>query len=350
MANEKNHHPGCPQCRSNRTVKEGKRNGTERFKCLVCGKWFGINRRRPYFSSVEVLIDHLDGIPLRKIGFQKKVCAATILTRVRNELRLLPANAEVTRRYCGHFSGILVFDGKYLNVKGYAKGLVLLWGIDFLTHDIPHFFLAPSENYLAALNYFQKLRNLNYPLIYLVCDDNQAFKMAAKYVFPAVIIQTCLSHYKESMKRDLGIKSLLDTKLAEFYSSVESLFKRRLELVSFTRELVVIYAKFKDHPRCLAWIEDLMRRRKELLAYHQLLNVPNTTNLLEAYNSHLEARLKSLRGFQSPQSAVLWLNGYILRRRLKPFTDCTQPFKHLNGKCSLEKSLKRGLKLPQIFT
>lgn len=174
--------------------------------------------------------------------------------------------------------------------------------------------------------------------------------MAARYVFPKVIIQTCLNHYKESLRRDLGVRSLASTKLAEFCAAVESLFTRRLELVSFTRELAVIYARFKDHPRCLAWITDLMNRRQELLAYHQLPNVPNTTNLLEAYNSHLEARLKSLKGFQSPQSAILWLNGYILRRRLKPFTDCTKQFRHLNGKCSLGRSLRRGLKLPQIFT
>lgn len=316
---------------------------------MACGKWFSLNRLKEDINPQELLVDHLDGIPLRKIGWQKGISAPTVSRSVRLELTKLPSNFEITSYYANRFSGILAFDGKYVNVKGHQNGLVLLWGVDFLTHDVPHFSLAPSENYIAALQYFQKLKNLSYNLIYMVCDDNQAFKVAARYVYPSVIIQTCLNHYKESIRRDLGIRSTEDAVLKEFYFLVESLFTRRLELVSFTREVAVIYARFKDNSRCLYWVEDLMRRRRELLAYHQLPNIPNTTNLIEAYNSHLEARLISIKGFQSPRTATLWLNGYILRRRLKPFTDCTKQFKKLNGNCSLFYSLKRGLNLPKLF-
>ena len=62
-------------------------------------------------------------------------------------LKTLPSNIGISRKYCdpSRFCGYLVFDGKYLNVKGYAKGVVLLWGIDFETHDVPHYLLAPPN-------------------------------------------------------------------------------------------------------------------------------------------------------------------------------------------------------------
>lgn len=43
-----------------------------------------------------------------------------------------------------------------------------------------------------------------------------------------------------------------------------------------------------------SWIEDLMIRRKELTNYHQFENAPNTTNLIESYNSQLEQRTNLL--------------------------------------------------------
>ncbi len=39
----------------------------------------------------------------------------------------------------------------------------------------------------------------------------------------------------------------------------------------------------------------------------------------------------------------------MIRRRTKPFTDCEEPFKHLNGKCSLEVVLKNDVDFPKIL-
>jgi len=232
-------------------------------------------------------------------------------------------------------------------VKGYEKKIPLLWGVDFLTHDIPIYRLATKENYVNCLEYFQLLKSINYPLKYLVCDDNEAIKMAARYIYPKVVIQTCLNHYKENIRKDLKVRS--SKQYQDFMNRIESLFLPRLDFVSFTRELFDVYTAFKDDRKCVRWIEDIRRKEKELLAYNQFKGVPRTTNLVEAYNSHIQARLKSIKGFNSFHSADRWLNGYVLRRRLRPFTDCNHRFKHLNGKCSLEKTLKRGLKLPNLF-
>ncbi len=69
-------------------------------------------------------------------------------------------------------------------------------------------------------------------------------------------------------------------------------------------------------------------------------HIPQTTNLIESYNSHLEGRLKTIKGFESFTHADNWLNAYFLRRRLKPFTDCSGKFATLNGTCSMEQTMK----------
>lgn len=298
-------------------------------------------------SAKEFLNLHLDGIPHRKIAHQKSIAPMTSYRKSAGALKDLPRNNDFTRKYCNRFGGYLVFDGKYIAVKDYEKKIPLLWGVDFLTHDIPVYRLAIKENYVNCLEYFRILTSIDYPLKYLVCDDNEAIKMAASYVYPKAIIQSCLNHYQENMRRDLNVRS--GKEYQNFMNRIENLFLKRLDFVSFTRELFDIYAEFKSDQKCVYWIEDIRRKEKELLAYNQFKDVPRTTNIIEAYNSHLQARLKAIKGFNSFHSADRWLNGYILRRRLKPFTDCNHKFKHLNGKCSLEKTLKRGLKLPNLF-
>lgn len=261
----------------------------------------------------------------------------------------LPTCSFVTSKYCGpsKWGGMLVFDGKYLSVKGYKKDIPIIWGVDYQTHDIPHFLLAPSESYIACKEYFTAIKNLGYNLKYLVSDDNSAIRQALEYVYPNAVFQLCLNHYKESIRRDLGIRS--SEKYRQFFFEVESLFTNRLDLVSFTWAITDLYKKYLNEPRCLSWIEDLMIRRKELTNYHKFTGAPNTTNLIESYNSQLEQRTKAIKGFQSFKYATIWLNGFVLRRRLSEFTDCREPFKHLNGKKSLEVTLKGNIKIPNFI-
>lgn len=66
------------------------------------------------------------------------------------------------------------------------------------------------------------------------------------------------------------------------------------------------------------------------------LNIPKTTNLIEGYNSQLELRLASIRGFETTKTAKNYINAWIIKRRFTKFTDCKKPFKSLNGKTPLE--------------
>ncbi len=94
---------------------------------------------------------------------------------------------------------------------------------------------------------------------------------------------------------------------------------------------------------------DIAKRSPDLFAYTKPPHIPRTNNLIESFNSHLQGRLKTIKGFQNFKTAKLWLNAFFLKRRLKPFTDCTKQFKKLNGKSSLQQTLKDNYKVEDIL-
>ena len=257
------------------------------------------------------------------------VSPSTVSRRINGYLKSLPLNADVTRKYCSKFCGILVLDGKYVKIKGYSKKLALIWGADYLSHDIPHFKLSPSENYHSSLSYFQSLRLLNYPLRCLVSDDNVSFKLAALKVYPKTVIQTCTNHFKENVRRTLGTRSNLTYQ--PFIKELEALFSKKRAEPEFTRLAQKIYYIWNDDYSTKSILLDIARRKDELIGYTKVPLTPYTTNLIEAYNSHLQGRLKSLKSFGNFHHAKRWLNGYILKRRLTKFTE------------------KANLKLPNFF-
>lgn len=291
----------------------------------------------------------MDGISLRKVGLHTKHSGVGIYKRTTKFFKGIISNLELTIKYVDmdKCSGYLEVDGTYISVKGFERKLVLIWGIDYLSHDIPHYTIGKAENYQTMLAYFKRLQLVGYRVKYLVCDDNEAIKMAARYIYPGVVIQTCLKHYRTNIQNDLELKT--SDNYLEFYIEIDRIFTRRLCNVEVAWEVARLYEKYKSDRRCLYWLTDIMQRREELTNYHMYEDTPNTTNLIEVYNSHLKGRLKSIKGFKSLKSARLWINGYIVKRRLSNFTSCGKKFKHLNGKCSLEKVLKNNQKLPQIF-
>ena len=292
-------------------------------------------------------LDHLDGMPLRKIADRYKVSISTAFNKVRSYLDKLPSCADATRAYCSRFSGILVADGKFVCVRGYEKKIPAFYGIDYLSHDIPTYKLMPSENYEACVNYFKSLRLLNYPLRALVSDDNPNIREACLAIYPNAIIQICQNHYLENVRKTLNVRT--DATFVPFMSKLEALFKFKRSEDDFNRLARNILNEFKDQSICVSVMLDIHKKKELLLGYLKCKHCPRTTNLIESFNSHLNARLESIKGFKSFKSADLWLNGYFARRRIKRFTDCRGKFKHLNGKKSIEQTQKCDVVIPPLF-
>jgi len=148
-----------------------------------------------------------------------------------------------------------------------------------------------------------------------------------------VRVQLCLNHIKEGIRRLLKVRS--DATHKSFFTRLAFAFTLKYKLAdyhSYIRKLIRLHSA---HLIYSAILFEIVKKDEYLTTHLKYHHCPSTNNLIEAFNSHIEARLKLFRGFQSQLSAEIWLNAYVMNRRLSKFTDCTDKFKHLNGSVSL---------------
>ncbi len=318
----------------------------KRYFCKSCQSSFSVDHGR---KDAVLWIPHIDGILFRKLGDEYNISGKQAYTRVLAELKRLPDNLEVTRQCCTYTSGILVIDGKYIKVRGYKQKIPFIYGIDYETHDILFGILVSAEDTTAFLKFFRILKTLHYPLQVVVADDRSSLPVALKQVYPQMSLQLCQNHYLENIRQVLHIRT--DPTHRHFFNSLKKHvfgeYKDNTQLDTVLHHILVNCCE--NQPIRQTIVMEIHRRRKELFAYKSIPNCPNNTNLIELFNSHFNSRLRSLKGFKAKAHADLWLNALLVRRRTKPFTDCSSKFKHLNGKCSLQVSIKKQAKWPDIL-
>jgi len=403
-------------------VKRGTRRRKQIFFCENCLKYFSRPFKRTNSNLKQILKDHLDGLSFRKLVSRYDLNRNKICGIVNHQTDNLKNNLELTRlfKYQLNYSGNLVLDGKCIPVKEgcgddavipgkiplsrkrkrIGKALVIIWGSDYATHDLPHFELDKSENGDAFDNFFRSLKSIGYPLKSLTIDDKKEMSRAAKRHFANCVIQLCNRHYMIKITNLLGIDSIKirinskQKKIDKFFQDKESTFIPRTrkyaitQMIKLTNEVAdevadleykyellidfqniiysIIYAdtyKIAQYrirslekyfwPKRFAMkeyysrkhiqlIKKLIRDFKEheeyLLNYlkYPHLNIPNTTNLIEGYNSQLENRITNIKGFETFETAKNYINAWVIKRRFAKFTNCKNKFKKLNGKTPLE--------------
>jgi transposase-like protein len=284
-----------------------------------------------------LLVEHIEGTPIRKLAKQNKSSKSVVSRIILNTLSRVPNSNHISELSCKYFGrGILFVDGKYLHVKGYKNKIPLIWVIDEYSHDPLIHELVPSENYQAYRYLFLQLKKLNYPLQVLICDEHPSIIQAIKLVYPKCKIQLCTNHFKENVRRSLKVRSKKEHK--RFMDDIEGLFKSKSkQKFSYrAKRMLLIYSRIKIYQKIMMDIND----KFTLLTTHYEYRCPSTTNLIECFNSHLQARLASIKGFESFKTAQLWLNAYVMNRRLTKFTDCGKHYKKLNGLAPIQLSAK----------
>ena len=264
------------------------------------------------------------------------------------EMGQIPKNDWLTKELCdlARCQGILILDGKYVAVKGFKPKIPFLYGLDYLSHDILHGELCLAEDEAAFSQYFQTLKDLGYNLRIVVADDRAGIKQALRKVFPYACLQLCQNHYLENIRRLIKFKS--DTRYHHFFNSLKKYVFTDYET---DEDITAGLQQVKEKHAGNSWLlnnilADIENRRHDLFAYRHFEGCPNNTNLIELYNSHLNGRLKTIKGFQNLTSARRWLNAWTIRRRTKKLTDCEEKFKHLNKHCSLEFTIKKQAQWP----
>ena len=376
-------------CGGLNTIRKGRQGKHLRIFCKDCDKKITINNKDQ--QAEKLLQDHLNRKSYRIIEAETGLTKETVCKKVNKQTTKLIHSNDLTailkpQNYCG----IILVDGKYLTVKGYKRGMVVMPFMDYLTHDIPVHIFGRSENSDDLYKGFMLLRKLNYPLKVVVCDESMAeIANVAKRVFPAVIVQNCLTHYAKNIEREFKVKQVqrqmkalqrkldhlggsllinthrydqergrqLSNALAELefkYSeliAVQNIFQKLLwqtnsftELDELETELNEVIARINmaTYPyadRIKKRYTDYYAKRDQIIAHlnYPELDIPRTTNLIEGFNNTtLEIRLTTIRGFETAQTAENYINILILKRRFQRFTDCKGKFKKLNGSSPLQ--------------
>lgn len=273
-----------------------------------------------------------------------------VYLKVEKEINQLPWNWQLTKDLCNpkRFCGTLVIDGKHVNVQGFDQKIPFIYCLDYLSHDVIHGDLFPVEDEAAFSQFFQKLYDLGYNIKIVVADDRAGLKQALLKVFPYAKLQLCHNHYLENIRTDLNFRS--SDRYHHFFNSlVKHVFTASADKI--TEGLMHVFYNRTEGKRMLQNIVTTIQARQEdLFNYFRFKDCPRTTNIIESYNSHFQSRLKSIRSFQSYDSARRWLNAYIIRRRTKKFTDCKKKFKRLNGHAALELTIKKQAPWPDSLT
>lgn len=149
----------------------------------------------------------MDGASFRALGNEYDISPAKGYRQVLSEMDTLPENSWLTKEYCNRWSGRLVVDGKFVKVKGYEKKIPFIYGIDFLTHDIPIGMLFPSENEEAFAKFFSILKHCEYPLQIVITDDANGLISGLKRVYPKARRQLCHNHYLENIRQQLHVRT-----------------------------------------------------------------------------------------------------------------------------------------------
>lgn len=297
-------------------------------------------------------IPHIDGVPFRKLGDEYGLSGKQMFHKVKKEIESLPENTSLTKTLCdpNRFCGTLIMDGKYIAVKGFADKIPFIYGIDYFTHDIPLGDLYAAEDEMSFSVFFSKLKQLGYQPRVVVADDRGGIKRALLKVFPHARLQLCHSHYLENLRKALNVRT--EKRYQHFFNSLQ----RHVFLDAKNQQQVVeglrhIWNKrTRNKPFLTNILVAINKRREDLFAYQEIPDCPNTTNIIESYNSHLNGRLKTIKGFESFDSTRRWLSAYLVRRRTKALTDCKGKFKDLNKHACLELTIKKQARWPDSLT
>jgi transposase-like protein len=231
------------------------------------------------------------------------------------------------------------------------KKIPFIFGIDFITHDIPIGILDFAESDDAFGRFFKLLKEAGYPLRYVVADEAPALKPALQRAFPCAEVQLCQVHILRNIRKGLHVTKR-DTAHLPFLHDVKKLFSlsdersRREFWQGMARSRTIGAGEWEILKSIRARWDDLFRYeaiRKQGIA------CPRDNNLSEAYNNHFQARMGTIKGFETISSAERFVNAWMVRRRFTPFRACGEHFKHLNGHTSFSKSRNPDLPYPNIL-
>lgn len=261
-------------------------------------------------------------------------------------------------------SGVVGIDEKYVLVpkndkpeSDMKRWMYVYFAVDCYTYDLLHIQIYPYNTKPSARAFLLALRAKGYHPRVIVTDMRVDYREVVAQVFPQAIHHECIFHALQEVHR--RFREVFGADYAETHPEVEALRKqidaifdartkrtaqRRYQRVLARREAVVA-----PTPDAAGIFDFLERHWPYLVNAIESRIIPTTNNATEEVIRIFTQHYKTFCGFESIQSARLYLGVFEKVYRFTPFSDDAQ--KRIRGKCPLELAGYDVQKLPmtQLF-
>jgi hypothetical protein len=261
-------------------------------------------------------------------------------------------------------SGVVGVDEKYVLVPKNDKpaGDMKRWmyvyvAVDCYTYDLLHIEIYPFNTKQSAHAFLLALRAKGYHPRVVVTDMRTDYRDIVAQVFPRAVHHECIFHALQEARKHARdaygshytqthpeVERLLEEIGAIFDASTKRTAQRRYAQVLAQRELFQA-----ENPAAAAIFDFLERHWDHLVNAIESRIVPTTNNAAEEVIRTFTQHYKTFCGFESIETARIYLAVFEKIYRFTPFSNDAQA--RIRGKCPLELAGYEVQKLPiaQLF-
>jgi len=248
-----------------------------------------------------------------------------------------------------HSSGVVGVDEKWVQVPTNAKpaGKHKKWmyvyvAVDVYTYDLLHIAIFPYIGSDSAHAFLLSLRAKGYRPQVLVTDLNQDYGAAIAAVFPGAEHHECVFHALQAWHRQIREVYGKDyqqqhPEAVVLQEQIDRIFRAKTKRTAqrrYDKVLALQEAYVAETPDIAAVFASLARHWPKLVNAIESDRIPLTNNATELVIRRFEQHYQAFCGFNTIETAQIYLAVFEWCYRFTPFTTDAQP--RIRGKCPLE--------------
>ncbi len=246
-------------------------------------------------------------------------------------------------------SGVVGVDEKYVLVPKNDKpdGKMRRWmyvylAVDVYTYDLLHIAIYAHNDKDTALAFLLALRAKGYHPHVVVTDLRQDYGDDIARVFPQATHHECIFHALKDVSRSCrNIYGKYDAEtqpqVEQLWQAIQAIFAAKTKRTAQKRYAAVVALREQyvhDKPQAVAIFDFLERHWPKLLNGIESQVIPRTNNAVELVIRRFDQHYQNFCGFESIETAQIYLGVFEKLYRLTPFSENAQP--RIRGKCPLE--------------
>jgi transposase-like protein len=255
-------------------------------------------------------------------------------------------------------SGVVGVDEKYVLVPKNDKPASKLrrWmyvylAVDAYTLDLLHIAIYPHNTKDSARAFLLALRAKGYQPQVIVTDLRQDYGPVVAQVFSQAEHHECIFHALQEVQRDIREVYGLDYRETQpevvlLQKAIEQIFVAQTKRTAHKRYLAVQALRepyVTANPQAQVIFDFLQRHWPTLINAVESQFIPTTNNAVERVIGRFDQHYQGFRGFESIETAKMYLGVFEKLYRFTPFSDDAQP--EIRGQSPLQLA---GYDLSQV--